>query len=119
MFSDCLQVVVIENNGSGDDPDDVRYGHRSRGLCHENADNPGPCHENIVRNVRVTTYGDGAANILIALLGVSRVGPIGQKTVSNALANCHCSCQWPQKSNVYISVPGSKLQSKLDNSEDR
>ena len=50
---------------------------------------------------------------------VSAVRTIGQKTVSNALANCHCSCQWPQKSNVYISVPGSKLQSKLDNSEDR
>lgn len=67
--------MVIENNGTGDDPDDVRYGHRShQGLCHENADNPGPCHENIVRNVRLTTYdGDGAANILtlIALLRVT------------------------------------------------
>ena len=49
MFSDCLQVVVIENNGSGDDPDDVRHGHQvTSGPRHENADNPGPCHEDIV-----------------------------------------------------------------------
>ena len=92
MFSDCLQVVVIENNGSGDDPDDVRHGHQvtsgpmpwecwqSRPLSR------GHCPWQLIVMVRQTSWH-------WLHCSVSMLRTIGQKTVSNALTNCHCSCQ--------------------------
>ena len=81
---------------AGADPDDVRDG----GPCHENADNAVTAS---LSDVRLTSYGNGKYPDMDCI-APCHVRTIGQKTVSNALANCYCSCHRLQESNVCISV---------------